>query len=161
MIFVNTSLLSKYRQTLGIAAFISIIFLNYPAFANQKNMNQQEIRTLIEKARHAWVNQDVDALVQMFAAEGEIILPGKKWQGRAKIKEEITNFAQQYANVKIEIRRILIDHNQAAVEWHYEDTEKATGHRHKADDVIMIDFQDGCISRWREYFDTETPATNQ
>ncbi|WGV23582.1 nuclear transport factor 2 family protein [Halotia branconii] len=121
-------------------------------------MNQQEIMTLIEKARHAWVNQDADAITQMFTADGEIILPGKKWQGRTKIREEITNFVQQYTNVKIDIKRILIDHNQAAVEWHYEDTEKATGHRNKAHDVIVIDFQDGYISRWREYFDTQTPA---
>ncbi|MBH8556404.1 nuclear transport factor 2 family protein [Nostocaceae cyanobacterium CENA357] len=124
-------------------------------------MNQQEIRTLIEKARYAWASQDADALAQIFTADGEIIVPGQKWRGQAKIREEITNFAQQYSNVKIEIRRVLIENNQAAVEWYYEDTEKATGRRNKADDVIVIDFQDGCISRWREYFDTKTPASNQ
>ncbi|MEA5506068.1 nuclear transport factor 2 family protein [Halotia wernerae UHCC 0503] len=161
MNFIKISLLFRYFLILSIIVFISIVFLNTPAFANQNNMNQEEIRTLIEKARSAWANQDADALAQMFTADGEIILPGQKWRGQAKIREEITSFAQQYSNVKIDLRRILIENNQAAVEWYYEDTEKATGLRNQADDVIVIDFQEGLISRWREYFDTKTPASNQ
>ncbi len=160
MKFVKISFLFKHLLILVIIASVSIVVFNTPAFAYQNNMNQEEIQASIEKARSAWANQDVDALVQMFTIDGEIILPGQKWQGQAKIREEITNFAQQYSNIKIDIRRILIENNQAAVEWYYEDTEKATGHRNKADDVIVIDFQDGCISRWREYFDTKTPASN-
>jgi uncharacterized protein (TIGR02246 family) len=160
MKFIKISFLFKHLLILVIIASVSIVIFNTPAFAYQNNMNQEEIRALIEKARSAWANQDVDALVQMFTVDGEIILPGQKWQGQAKIREEITNFVQQYSNIKIDIRRILIENNQAAIEWYYEDTEKVTGHRNKADDVIVIDFKDGCISRWREYFDTKTPASN-
>lgn len=126
-----------------------------------KNMKKQEIRTLIEKARDAWVAQDADTLAQLFTPDGEIIVPGQKWQGQARIREEVSRFAQQYSDVKINIRRIIIENNQATVEWYYEDTEKATSRRNKADDVIVIDFKDGRISRWREYFDTKTPASNR
>ncbi|WP_225225564.1 nuclear transport factor 2 family protein [Komarekiella delphini-convector] len=121
-------------------------------------MNQEDILTLINKAKEAWVAQDADALTQMFTPDGEIIVPGKKWQGQAKIREEITHFAQQYSDVKIDIKRIIVENNQAAVEWYYEDTHKATGRRNKADDVIFVDFKNGLINRWREYFDTETPV---
>ncbi|NDJ24180.1 SgcJ/EcaC family oxidoreductase [Nostoc sp. B(2019)] len=124
-------------------------------------MNQEDILTLINKAKEAWIAQDADALAQMFTPDGEIIVPGKKWQGRARIREEITHFAQQYSDVKIDIKRIIVEKNQAAVEWYYEDIHKATGRRNKADDVIVVDFKDGLISRWREYFDTETPASKQ
>ncbi|NJM70273.1 MAG: SgcJ/EcaC family oxidoreductase [Scytonema sp. RU_4_4] len=121
-------------------------------------MNQENIRVLLEKARDAWVTQNADALVQLFTKDGELIVPGKRWQGQEKIREEIIQFAQQYSNVKIDIKRIIILGNQAVVEWYYEDTEKASGHRNKADDVIVVDFKEGRISRWREYIDTETPA---
>jgi uncharacterized protein (TIGR02246 family) len=117
------------------------------------------MRTLIEQARNAWVARDADALAQMFTPDGELIVPGQRWQGQAKIREEVTRFAQQYSDVKIVIRRIIVEDNQAAVEWYYEDTEKATGLRNKADDAIVIDFKDGRISRWREYFDTKTPTS--
>jgi ketosteroid isomerase-like protein len=62
------------------------------------------------------------------------------------------------AIVTIAIQRILVDGNQAAVEWHYEDTEKATGKRSYSDDAIVIEFQNGRTSYWREYFDTNSSS---
>lgn len=150
----NTNLL-KYL-IIGLI-FLSLAFF-CPGKFTYKYMKQEEIRTLIEKARDAWVAQNADAIAQLFTPDGELIVPGQKWQGQARIRQEVSRFAQQYSNVKIEIRRIIFKDNQAVVEWYYEDTEKATGRRNKADDVIVIDFKNGRISRWREYFDTTTPA---
>lgn len=123
-----------------------------------KSMNQQDIQILIEKAKDAWVAQDVDTLAQLFTVDGELIVPSQRWRGQESIREEVNHFKQQYSDVKIDIQRIIVGANQAVVEWYYEDTEKATGRRNKADDVIVVDFRDGKINRWREYFDTQTPA---
>ncbi len=137
--------------------FFSIIF-STAAFANQYR-KQQNIRVLLKQARDAWVARDANALAQIFAPDGELIVPGKRWHGQAEIREEVSRFAQQSTDVKIEIRRIIVEGNQAVVEWYYEDTEKATGLCHKADDAIIVDFKDGHISRWREYFDDKTLAS--
>ena len=51
-----------------------------------------------------------------------------------------------------EIRSLV---KQSAVEWHWQETEKATGKCGAADDAIAIDLQHGYISRWREYIDTQ------
>lgn len=158
--------MKEWRKNLIKGVILIIIlfrtdFFSTDAFANQFNMNQEDILTLINKAKEAWIAQDAAALAQMFTPDGEIIVPGKKWQGRARIREEITHFAQQYSDVKIDIKRIIVENNQAAVEWYYQDTHKATGRHNKADDVIVVDFKDSLISRWREYFDTETPASKQ
>ncbi|MEH2231255.1 MAG: nuclear transport factor 2 family protein [Nostoc sp.] len=136
--------------------FVSLTF-STPLVPSQ-SMNQQDIQILIEKAKDAWIAQDVDVLAQLFTIDGELIVPGQCWRGQERIREGLTNFKQQYSDVKIDIQRIIIGANQAAVEWYYEDTEKATGRRTKADDVIVVDFRDSQISRWREYFDTQTPT---
>ncbi len=126
------------------------------AFANQP-MNPEDIRIAIAQARDAWIARDAEALAALFAPDGEIIVPGQRWQGQERIRQEVAHFAQQYSDVRIEIRQIIVDGDRAVVEWYYEDTENTTGRRNKADDVIVINFQAGRISRWREYFDTETP----
>jgi len=119
-----------------------------------QNRSQQNIRSLIEQARNAWVTRDVDTLTELFTDDGELIVPGQRSRGRARIREQIANFAQKYMDVNITIQRIVIDGNQAAVEWHYEDTEKSTGKRSQADDAIILEVKDGQICYWREYFDT-------
>lgn len=127
------------------------------AFTNQ-DMKPEDMQRLIEQARDAWVNRDAEAIAQLFKPDGELIVPGQKWHGQAKIRAEVTRFAQKYSDVQIDIQRIIFGDNQAAIEWYYEDTEMATGIRNQADDVIIVDFKDGQIERWREYFDTKTPA---
>jgi uncharacterized protein (TIGR02246 family) len=123
-----------------------------------QNRTRQNVRALIEQARNAWVARDPDAVAQLFTSDGELIVPGQRWQGQTKIRQEVSKFAEQFIDVSITIRRVVVDGNQAAVEWHYEDTEKRTGKRNKADDAIVLEVKDGRIVYWREYFDNETLA---
>jgi uncharacterized protein (TIGR02246 family) len=116
----------------------------------------QEINALIIQAKDAWIARDADALAQLFTPDAQLIVPGQRWQGQTKIREEIAKFGQFYTNVTITIQRTIVDGNCAAVEWHYEDTEKATGQRNQSDDAIVIEVKNGLISYWREYFDTNS-----
>jgi uncharacterized protein (TIGR02246 family) len=125
--------------------------------SSSQNSSQQNIYSLIEQAKSAWIDRNADTLSQLFTLDGELVLPGESWKGRQKIREEIDKFSQQYKDVVITIHRVIIDGNQAAVEWQYEDTEIATNKRNLADDVIILEVKDGQISYWREYFDIKTP----
>jgi uncharacterized protein (TIGR02246 family) len=122
-----------------------------------KFMKPEEIRSLIQKAGDAWMAGDADGWAALFIPDGEFIVPGNRWVGQEEIRKAASDFASNYT-VKINIRRIIIEGNQAVVEWHWQDTEKATGRLSQADDAIVVDFQAGQISRWREYIDTKTPA---
>ena len=53
--------------------------------------------------------------------------------------------------MKVETRRILVEGEQAAVEWRWRDRMAGTGRQHSADNAIVIDFKSGLINRWREY----------
>ena len=122
--------------------------------SGKNTSSPQEMREIVELAKNAWIARDADALAQLFTPNGELIVPGQRWQGQAKIRSEVAKFAGQYTNVKITIHSTIVEGNRAAVEWHYEDTETATGKRNQANDAIVIEVQNGRISYWREYFDT-------
>jgi uncharacterized protein (TIGR02246 family) len=111
---------------------------------------------VILQAATAWIQGDGEAFASLFIPEGELIVPGNRWIGTAAIRQVTTDFAAAYTGVKIEIRRIIVNGEQAVVEWHWQEVERSTGKEGTADDTIVIDFQDGKISRWREYIDTQS-----
>ncbi len=123
-------------------------------------MKPDEIRTLIEQAGRAWITGDADAFATLFTPDGEFVVPGKRWRAQPAIREVLAGFAARYSDVRIDIRRIIVEGDQAVVEWYWEDTKNGTGMRNRADDAIVVDFRDGRISRWREYIDTQSPAAN-
>lgn len=117
----------------------------------------REIRLIVQQAKDAWEQGNANAFASLFASDGEFCVPGNRWVGQEAICQVAADFALRSSDVKVEIRRIIVEGNQAVVEWYWEDTEKATGYRNRADDVIVIDFEAGQIRRWREYIDTQTP----
>jgi uncharacterized protein (TIGR02246 family) len=117
---------------------------------------QQTMRSLIQQAATAWTSFDADTFAALFVPDGEFIVPGHCWVGQAAIRQATTDFSATYSDVKIDIQRILIDGNQAVVEWHWQETEKATGKKGNAMDAIVVDFQNGRIRRWREYIDLQS-----
>ncbi len=114
------------------------------------------IHSVIQQARAAWVNEDADAFASLFTQAGEFLVPGNRWVGQEAIRQVAADFATSSSHVTIEMRRIIVENNQAVVEWHWEDTD-ASGRRNRADDAIVVDFVGDRISRWREYIDTQTP----
>lgn len=120
-------------------------------------MKSEEMRSLIQQAAQAWILGDADAFASLFVSDGEFIVPGNRWVGQAEIRQAAADFASTHSEVKISIRRMIIEGNQAVVEWYWQDKENATNRRTQADDAIVVDFKADRISRWREYIDIQTP----
>ncbi|WP_347276480.1 SgcJ/EcaC family oxidoreductase [Chroococcidiopsis sp [FACHB-1243]] len=166
--------LAKLSRRIVILVAVGIFFASIEVFAGipkqmnvnrsspvgGKNTSPEQIRTIVRQARDSWVNGDADAFAALFTPDGELIVPGQKWVGRAAIRKAAADFATYASNVKIDIRQIIIEGNRAAVEWYWEDTEKASGRRNRADDAIIADFVAGKIKRWREYIDSKTPENS-
>jgi uncharacterized protein (TIGR02246 family) len=115
----------------------------------------EEIRSLIEQARDAWMQGNADQFASLFTPTGELIVPGNRWVGVAAIHQALSEFAATVSHVSIEIHRIIVDGNQAVVEWHWQETS-LSGEITRADDAIVVDFQGNQIRRWREYIDTQS-----
>ena len=115
-------------------------------------MTSEQCRSIIQQAAQAWITGDADAFASLFLADGELIVPNNRWVGFAKIRQVTADFVADY-EVEITIQRIIVEGNQAVVEWNWSDKEKATGKCNQAEDAIVIDFREGKICRWREYID--------
>jgi uncharacterized protein (TIGR02246 family) len=159
------------RVALAILVGIAIVLVSMKAFASTptqmslsdssppggKTTSPEQIRAIVRQARDSWVNGNADAFAALFTSDGEFIVPGQKWVGREAIRKAAADFATYASIVKIDIRQTIVEGDRAAIEWYWEDTEKASGRRNRADDAIIADFTAGKIKRWREYIDSKTP----
>ena len=105
----------------------------------------------------AWEQGDAEALAAGFAPRGEIIVAGKRITGHEALRATAVRFAGRHRDVQVTVHRIVFGDECAAVEYRWEDTKIETGARYIADDAVWVDFKDGLITRWREYWDSETP----
>jgi uncharacterized protein (TIGR02246 family) len=126
--------------------------------AEEHAMTPNDVRRVIERARQSWIDGDGVAFAELFTSDGEFIAPGKRWRGHDAIRDVTDHFASKNSDVHIDIRRIIVDGDQAVIEWFWRCTVDATGALDIADDAIVVDFKEGLITRWREYIDTKTPA---
>jgi hypothetical protein len=51
------------------------------------------------------------------------VVPGRHWQGREAIRTESANFLDNFT-VSIQIHTMLVEENQAAIEWDWQETLK-------------------------------------
>jgi uncharacterized protein (TIGR02246 family) len=105
----------------------------------------------------AWEQGDAEALAAGFAPRGEIVVSGKRIVGHAALVATVVRFSSRHRDVQVTVHRITFGEDCAAVEYRWEDTKVETGERYVADDAVWVDFEDGRITRWREYWDSETP----
>ena len=122
-------------------------------------MSPEEMRAAIETQIRAWQTGDAELLAAGFTPEGEIVVSGKRIRGHAALKATVARFAGRHRDVEVTLERIICTEDCAAVEYRWEDTKIETGERYVADDAVWVDFSGGLISRWREYWDSETPKS--
>ncbi len=116
-----------------------------------------EMRAAILAQVSAWVKGDADALVAGFAPNGEIVVAGKRIVGHEALHATVVRFSGRHRDVEVTVRRMVFGDECTAVEYVWEDTKVETGVRYRAHDAVWVDFEDGRITRWREYWDSETP----
>ena len=122
-------------------------------------MTNEEMRAAILNQIHAWEAGDADRLADGFTPDGGLVVSGKRIAGREALQATVRRFSGRHSDVKVVVHRIIFGENCAAVEYRWEDTKNETGERYLADDAVWVDFREGRISRWREYWDNETPKS--
>lgn len=114
-------------------------------------MRPETIRAIIQQAAHACMTKNAQAFAALFAVNSEIILPDHHLIGKAAIQKITADYLRTLVDIKININRILVEGDQALVEWCWEDRNQITGEKKCRHNAIVLDFKSGLISRWREY----------
>ncbi|MDB9526750.1 SgcJ/EcaC family oxidoreductase [Oscillatoria sp. CS-180] len=115
------------------------------------------VNTLICDAIAAWENGDAEQFANLFTDTGEFIVPGDRWVGQEAIRQVTADFSAEHS-VKIDVHQMIVQDQRIAIEWSWQETNRATGESSRADDVIVVTITNGKIQRWREYIDTQSPS---
>jgi uncharacterized protein (TIGR02246 family) len=155
----------RFYKLIAIALLVVALALGGGMLSSslaRQSSPSDSIRTTIRQAKQAWIDGDAAAFAALFTTNGELIVPGQRWQGRSAIEAVTASFVEQFT-VAIEIQTILVEGDRAAVAWAWQETPKAatqtreTASR-RTEDAILVEFEAGQIRRWREYIDAETPG---
>lgn len=114
-------------------------------------MTPETMRACIQAAVCACTAKDSRALASLFLPKGEMILQNKGWVGRSAIERVSAQYLASCEAIAIEVHRILVEGNCAVVEWTWQNTNSGNRQPNITDNVIIIDFQENAIARWREY----------
>lgn len=148
------------RQSLLIRCLLAIALIvifnpNFvpTSFANSPIMNRQEVEAMVERQARAWENADVAAIIDDFAQNSLFIAARKQFEGKEAIKTAAEAYFQQFDDIRVKIKRILIDGNSGAVEWDWSDRNRQSKVASFAEDAIIFELQNNKIVYWREYIE--------
>lgn len=119
-------------------------------------LSEETVRKVFDQVIEAWMTPDPDKIAEVYADDGEFILPGDVFTGPDAIRELAATYTAEH-EIKVELKRIIVVGNFAFAEWVWNDTDKASGETSQFDEAIVVDFEGDKVKSWREYIDADTP----
>jgi uncharacterized protein (TIGR02246 family) len=115
----------------------------------------EAIRAKIAAMADAMMRQDDAAVATHFAEDAVMIAPAGRFTGRAAIYEAGRAFNQDFTNIRIVIRQVLVEGSRGVVEWSFAETRRSDGYTHVMEDAIVFELRGDEVVYWREYFDPQ------
>ena len=118
-------------------------------------MTRDEVWAFLRGRALAWQEGDLAAIAAGYAPDVVLIAPGGvRLEGLAALRENNARYFAEYTDIRVELKRVILDGDQGALEWTWSETRRADGRRRSVDDAIVFVLRDGKIVYWAEYFDT-------
>lgn len=112
---------------------------------------------IVQRQALAWQTGNVSTIVNDFAPNGVFIAGNFTFRGIAEIKKAAEDYFKGFSDTKVEIKRVIIDNLQGAVEWNWRDRNIATNQVSYAEDAIIYQLnKNGKIIYWREYIEKKS-----
>jgi len=138
----------------------------FKAQAALEEQNMADLKKLAENVQKAWDNQDMNALVQLYAEDAVMFMPGEEpVRGRKAIEENQAAFLRAMPDMTVKFTTILIQGNHIAFEGIFSGTFTGplaspegdippTGRSVKAGVAFIAKVNaDGLVEEDRTYFD--------
>ncbi len=127
-------------------------------------MTNDEIRSFVDRFRHAWETQDVKALVQCYAEDCVVVSPiFSTLTGRAHVEKSYHDLVKAFATQKIKVEDIVIgndDPPRAVIVWHVQSTHigevfgmPPSGKRIDRTIAYILTLRDGLIVKEHRIYD--------
>jgi steroid delta-isomerase-like uncharacterized protein len=127
-------------------------------------MTNDDIRSFLERFRHAWERQDVAELVGCYADDCVVVSPiFNTLTHRSEVEKSYTDFFKALAIQKIKVEDIVIgneDPPRAVVVWNLQVTHvgemfgmPATGKRMERTGAFILTLRDGLITKEFRIYD--------
>ena len=117
----------------------------------QMNLTPQEIRNSIQTSADACIAGNAETFASLFTTDAKMIINGNQIVGKTAIEKATAAYLASREQIQVTIHRIIVENNQAVVEWTWEDVKTTTGQQNCTDNAIVIEFKEYLICRWREY----------
>ena len=117
-------------------------------------VDRDEAQGLFDKRVQAWLSEDLDTYMDMFAEDLLMQTPmGEPLQGRAAYGELVRRSLQHVRPVGFEVHEIAVDGSKVLAEWTQTHEVRADGRRLRYRGMSICEIRDGLIHAWREYYD--------
>jgi uncharacterized protein (TIGR02246 family) len=118
-------------------------------------MTRDEVWAFLQARARAWETGDLDGIAAGYAPDVVLIAPGGiRLEGIEALRENNARYFADYADIRVNLTRLVLDGDEGALEWTWSETRRADGRRRSVDDAIVFVLRDRKIAYWREYFDT-------
>ncbi|MBI1936098.1 nuclear transport factor 2 family protein [Candidatus Woesearchaeota archaeon] len=130
--------------------FLLVLIVIAGCSANEQPGSQ--IEQMVYQHAKAWETGDEELLSSLLHDKVVFAYPGRRLSKQQTI-EDLRYFAGHFNETKVYINKIIIDGNNAAVEWQFATTSKDTGKRQVVSDAIIARVEEQKFIVWKEYLD--------
>lgn len=110
---------------------------------------------ILEHQTAAWNAADVEAILRDFAPDAVLTnASGQTLSGIPAIRQSLTAFFGAFAQIRLEVRSLVMQDDTAACEWEFSCRHRLTGNTARLPASVFITCHNGQITEWREYYDT-------
>ena len=110
---------------------------------------------ILEHQTAAWNAANIDAILRDFAPDAVLTgASGQTLSGIPAIRQSLTAFFSAFAQIRLEVRSLVMQGDTAACEWEFSCRHRLTGNTVRLPASVFITCHNGTITAWREYYDT-------
>ena len=117
-------------------------------------VDRDEAERLFNKRVEAWLSEDLDAYMDMFAEDLLMQTPmGEPVRGRAAYRELVRRSLRHVRPLSFEVHEIAVHGSMVLAEWTQTHELRANRRRLRYRGMSICEMRDGLIRSWREYYD--------
>ncbi len=119
------------------------------------NLTRSNVEDLFERRRDAWLKEDTESYLALWAEDMLIELPGRKEpiRGRDAYAEIVDKAFASLRPVSWEFHRLAVDGDHVLSEWTISGEVRASGKAATWRGMAICRIEDGLLKEWREYWD--------